>query len=124
VALLKYVDSGNVGLAEAASLVDVKKRASQMDPSRGAEKTGTTLPTPRVEPVKLSTSRELEIKFKTNAAGLKLALRSELLSADAANAPRPQSQHLGMTERRLGMAAEQWVNQRLAQYRAKRGRPT
>ena len=64
------------------------KRASKTDPSRGAEKTGTTLPTPRVEPVKLSTRREFEIKFKTDAAGLKLALRSDLLAADAANAPR------------------------------------
>ncbi|WP_162180416.1 CYTH and CHAD domain-containing protein [Methylocapsa aurea] len=31
--------------------------------------------------------RELEIKFKTDAAGLKLALRSELLSTGAADAP-------------------------------------
>jgi hypothetical protein len=54
-----------------------------MDPSRGAEKTGATLPTPCVEPVKLPTGRELEIKFNTDSAGLKLALRSELLSTDA-----------------------------------------
>ena len=59
-----------------------------MDPSRGAEETGATLPTPCVEPIKLPTGRELEIKFKTDTEGLKLALRSELLSADAANAPR------------------------------------
>ena len=59
-----------------------------MDPSRGAEKTGATLPTPCVEPVKLPTGRELEIKFKTDSAGLKLALRSELLSTDAPDTPR------------------------------------
>ena len=59
-----------------------------MDQSRGAEKTGATLPTPCVEPVKLPTGRELEIKFRTDAAGLKLALRSELLSTDAPDTPR------------------------------------
>jgi triphosphatase len=34
------------------------------------------------------TGRELEIKFRTDAAGLKLALRLELLSTDAVDAPR------------------------------------
>jgi triphosphatase len=59
-----------------------------MDPQRGAEKTDVTLPIPCVEPVKPPTGRELEIKFKTDAEGLKLALRSELLSTAAADAPR------------------------------------
>jgi triphosphatase len=59
-----------------------------MDPSRGAVRTDVTHSTPRVEPVELPTGRELEVTFKTDAAGLKLALRSELLSTDTADAPR------------------------------------
>jgi len=50
-------------------------------------KLNATPPIPRVEPVKLPTGREQEIKFKTDAAGLKLALRLELLSTGAADAP-------------------------------------
>jgi inorganic triphosphatase YgiF len=57
-----------------------------MDRSRGAARTRVT--TPRVEPVELPTGRELEVKFKTDAAGLKLALRSELLAIETADAPR------------------------------------
>ena len=52
-----------------------------MDQSVGAEKTGATLPAPCAEPVKLPTGRELDIKFRTDSEVLKLALRSELLSA-------------------------------------------
>ena len=59
-----------------------------MDPSRGAERNDVAHSTPNVEPVELPTGRELEIKFKTDAAGLKLALRSELLSNDTADTPR------------------------------------
>src|SRR5580704_17601212 len=59
-----------------------------MDRSLSTKRTGVTLPIPRVEAVKLPTGRELEIKFKTDAAGLKLALRSELLATYAADAPR------------------------------------
>jgi inorganic triphosphatase YgiF len=59
-----------------------------MDRSRGAARTRVTLPTPRVEPVESPTGRELEVKFKTDAAGLKLALRSELLAIETADAPR------------------------------------
>lgn len=59
-----------------------------MDQSRSMAKAGVTLPVPRVEPVKLPMGRELEVKFKTDAAGLKLALRSELLSSDASEAPK------------------------------------
>jgi len=59
-----------------------------MDRSRGAARTRVTLPTPRVEPVEPPTGRELEVKFKTDAAGLKLALRSELLAIETADAPR------------------------------------
>ena len=58
-----------------------------MDRSLSTKRTGVTLPIPR-EAVKLPTGRELEIKFKTDAAGLKLALRSELLTTYAADAPR------------------------------------
>jgi len=59
-----------------------------MDPSHGAEKTAASLPTPCDQPVKLPTGRELEIKFKTDSGGLKLALRSELLTTDATDTPR------------------------------------
>ncbi|MGH6841405.1 MAG: hypothetical protein ACREDV_04835, partial [Methylocella sp.] len=59
-----------------------------MDPQRGAEKTDVALPAPYVEPVKPPAGRELAIKFKTDAKGLKLALRSELLSPAATDAPR------------------------------------
>ena len=59
-----------------------------MDLSIGPEKTGATLPAPCAEPVKLPTDRELEIKFKTDAEGLRLALRSELLFAHAPKTPR------------------------------------
>ena len=59
-----------------------------MDRSCGAARTRVTLPTPRVEPAELPTGRELEVKFKTDAAGLKLALRSELLAIETADAPR------------------------------------
>jgi hypothetical protein len=59
-----------------------------MDRSRGAARTRVTLPTPRVEPVELPTGRELEVKFKTDVAGLKLALHSELLAIETADAPR------------------------------------
>jgi triphosphatase len=52
-----------------------------MDQSVGTEKADATLPTLRAEPVKLPAGRELQIKFKTDSDGLKLALRSELLSA-------------------------------------------
>src|SRR3984893_14052073 len=58
-----------------------------MDRSLSTKRTGVTRPIPR-EAVKLPTGRELEIKFKTDAAGLKLALRSELLTTYAADAPR------------------------------------
>jgi triphosphatase len=57
-----------------------------MDRSLSTKRTRVTRP--RGEPVKLPTGRELEIKFKTDAAGLKLAHGSELLSTDAADAPR------------------------------------
>jgi inorganic triphosphatase YgiF len=59
-----------------------------MDRSRGARRTRVAVPTPHVEPVALPTGRELEVKFKTDAAGLKLALRSELLAIETADAPR------------------------------------
>jgi triphosphatase len=59
-----------------------------MDRSLSTKRTRVTRPIPRGEPVKLPTGRELEIKFKTDAAGLKLAHGSELLSTDAADAPR------------------------------------
>ena len=59
-----------------------------MDRSRGARRTRVAVPTPHVEPVALPTGRELEVKFKTDAAGLRLALRSELLAIQAADAPR------------------------------------
>jgi hypothetical protein len=59
-----------------------------MDLSIGPGKTGATLPAPCVEPVKLPTDRELEIKFKTDAEGLRLALHSELLFAHAPKTPR------------------------------------
>ena len=59
-----------------------------MDRSRGAAKTRVTPPPPRVEPVELPAGRELEVKFKTDAAGLKLALRSELLAIETADGPR------------------------------------
>src|SRR3984893_16987263 len=59
-----------------------------MDRSLSTKRTRVTPPIPRVEFVKLPTGRELEIKFKTDAAGLKLAHGSELLSTDAADAPR------------------------------------
>ena len=59
-----------------------------MDRSLSTKRTGVTLPIPRDRAVKLPTGRELEIKFKTDAAGLKLALRSELLATYAADAPR------------------------------------
>src|SRR6195256_1024042 len=59
-----------------------------MDRSLSTKRTRVTPPMPRVEPVKLPTGRELEIKFKTDAAGLKLAHGSQLLSTDAADAPR------------------------------------
>jgi triphosphatase len=59
-----------------------------MDRSRGAARTRVILPTPRVEPVELPTGRKLEVKFKTDAAGLKLALRSELLAIETTDAPR------------------------------------
>ena len=59
-----------------------------MDLPIGPEKTGATLPAPCAEPVKLPTDRELEIKFKTDAEGLRLALRSELLFAHAPKTPR------------------------------------
>ena len=47
-----------------------------MDQSVGA-KPGATLPAPCAE---LPTGRELDIKFRTDLEGLKLALRSELLA--------------------------------------------
>jgi inorganic triphosphatase YgiF len=59
-----------------------------MDRSRGARRTDVIHSTRRVEPVELPTGRELEVKFKTDAAGLKLALRSELLAIEPADAPR------------------------------------
>jgi CYTH domain len=59
-----------------------------MDRSLSTNRTRVTPPISRVEPVKLPSGRELEIKFKTDAAGLKLAHGSELLSTDAADAPR------------------------------------
>src|SRR3977135_4284589 len=59
-----------------------------MDRSLSTKRTRVTPPIPRIEPIKLPTGRELEIKFKTDAAGLKLAHGSELLSTDAADAPR------------------------------------
>lgn len=55
--------------------------ASKMDQSLGTEKTDATLPTLYAEPIKLPAGRESQIKFKTDSEGLKLALRSELLSA-------------------------------------------
>jgi CYTH domain len=59
-----------------------------MDQSVGAEKTGATLPAPCAEPVKLPTGRALDIKFRTDTEGLKLALRSELLSAHTTKTQR------------------------------------
>src|SRR5438128_5548086 len=59
-----------------------------MDRLLNTKRTRVTPPIPRVEPDKLPMGRELEIKFKTDAAGLKLAHGSELLSTDAADAPR------------------------------------
>jgi triphosphatase len=59
-----------------------------MDRSLSTKRTRVTPPIPHVEPVTLPTGRELEIKFKTDAAGLKLAHGSELLSTNAADAPR------------------------------------
>jgi hypothetical protein len=59
-----------------------------MDRSLSTKRPRVTPPIPRIELVKLPTGRELEIKFKTDAAGLKLAHGSELLSTDAADAPR------------------------------------
>src|ERR1700730_7404332 len=59
-----------------------------MDRSLSTKKTRATPLIPPVAPVKLPAGRELEIKFKTDAAGLKLAHGSELLSTDAADAPR------------------------------------
>ncbi|HEY8033682.1 MAG TPA: CYTH and CHAD domain-containing protein [Methylocella sp.] len=59
-----------------------------MDPSRGAKKTAATPPTPCDQPVMLPVGRDLEIKFKTNSEGLKLALRSELLSTGAPDTRR------------------------------------
>ena len=59
-----------------------------MDPSRGTARTRVAVSTPHVDPVDLPTGRELEVKFKTDAAGLKLALRSELLAIETADAPR------------------------------------
>ena len=53
-----------------------------MDHSVGAEKTGAA------EPVKLPTGRELDIKFRTDSEGLKLALRSEPLSAHTTKTQR------------------------------------
>lgn len=44
-------------------------------------------PHPNVEPAAAPASRELEIKFKTDAAGLKRALDSELIASGAANTP-------------------------------------
>jgi len=59
-----------------------------MDRSRGAARTRVTLPIPPVEPLELPTGRELEVKFKTDSAGLKLALRSELLAIETTDGPR------------------------------------
>jgi triphosphatase len=59
-----------------------------MDRSLSTKRSRVTPPMPRAELVKPPTGRELEIKFKTDAAGLKLAYGSELLSTDAADAPR------------------------------------
>ena len=59
-----------------------------MDCLRGARRTDVIHSTHRVEPVELPTGRELEVKFKTDAAGLKLALRSELLAIETADTPR------------------------------------
>jgi triphosphatase len=59
-----------------------------MDRSFSTKRTGVTPPIPPIKPVKLPTGRELEIKFKTDAAGLKLAHGSELLSTDVEDAPR------------------------------------
>src|SRR3977135_171549 len=59
-----------------------------MDRSLSTKRPRVTPPIPRIELVKLPTGRELEIKFKTDAAGLKLAQGSELLSTDVADAPR------------------------------------
>src|ERR1700737_3810648 len=56
--------------------------------SLSIKKTRVPPPIPPVALVKLPTGRELEIKFKTDAAGLKLAHGSELLSTDAVDAPR------------------------------------
>src|SRR5580704_16643654 len=49
-----------------------------MDRSLSTKRPRVTPPIPRIELVKLPTGRELEIKFKTDAAGLKLAHGSEL----------------------------------------------
>ncbi len=59
-----------------------------MDSSRGAERNDVAHSTPNVESVELRTGRELEIKFKTDAEGLKLGLRSELLSNGTSDTPR------------------------------------
>ena len=59
-----------------------------MDTSRGAARNDVAHSTPNVESVELRTGRELEIKFKTDAEGLKLGLRSELLSNGTSDTPR------------------------------------
>jgi triphosphatase len=87
-ALPKSIDRANLGLATAIGGWISAKRASKMDQSVGTEKTGATLPTLRGELVKLPAGRELQIKFKTDSEGLKLALRSELLSAHTTKTPR------------------------------------
>jgi triphosphatase len=58
-----------------------------MDQAASAATSGGPRLRPKVEPASRPASREVEIKFKTDAAGLKRALASPLLSTGAANTP-------------------------------------
>jgi triphosphatase len=79
--LPKSIDRATLILATAIEGWISAKKGIQNGPVSGTEKTEATLPTLYAEPIKLPAGRELQIKFKTDSEGLKLALRSELLSA-------------------------------------------
>jgi triphosphatase len=59
-----------------------------MDQSVGAERINAALPVSFPETAKLPRARKLDIKFRTNGEGLKLALRSDLLATHITKTPR------------------------------------